>query len=50
MDINNIIRGNALLLWNDENTKGCVDFDAHCRTPKTTISFRNKKDSYSRGW
>lgn len=31
------------LQWNDEDTKGCVDYDLHCKTPHTTIYFSNKK-------
>jgi len=38
------------LQWNDEDTKGIVDMDLHCKTPFEEISFRNKKDATSKGW
>lgn len=38
------------LQWNDEDTKGSVDMDLHCKqTPGDEISFRNKRSS-SGGW
>ncbi len=39
------------LQWNDEDTKGNVDFDLHCRESKgTEIAFNNKRSSYTLGW
>lgn len=38
------------LQWNDEDTKGIIDFDLHCKTPFTEIYYSNKKDSNSGGW
>ncbi len=40
----------ASLQWNDEDTPGIIDFDLHCITPFTEISYTNKKDSRSKGW
>ena len=36
--------------WNDEDTPGTVDFDAHCITPNTEIYYGNRKDVHSEGW
>ena len=33
------------LQWNDEDTKGIVDFDLHCKTPLDHIYYRNKVSS-----
>ncbi len=38
------------LQWNDEDTKGIIDFDLHCRTPFTEIYYSNKVDRSSGGW
>lgn len=38
------------LQWNDEDTKGCVDFDLHCKTPDSEISFASKRCRYTKGW
>lgn len=38
------------LQWNDEDTKGIVDFDLHCKTPNSEIYFSNKKDNINKGW
>lgn len=38
------------LQWNDEDTKGIVDYDLHCKTPFTEIYYSNKRDSKSGGW
>lgn len=37
------------LQWNDEDTKGIVDFDLHCKEKRDEISFRNKHVA-SGGW
>lgn len=36
--------------WNDEDTPGILDWDAHCKTPITEIYFSEKKDSKTGGW
>jgi len=36
--------------WNDEDTKGIVDFDAICKTPFSQIYYGNKQDSRTGGW
>jgi len=38
------------LQWNDEDTKGSIDFDLHCRTPFSEIYYSNKLDRTSKGW
>lgn len=38
------------LQWNDEDTKGIIDFDLHCKTPFTEIYYSNKRDLRSGGW
>jgi hypothetical protein len=38
------------LQWNDDETKGIIDFDLHCKTPFTEIYFSNRNDSVSKGW
>ena len=38
------------LQWNDEDTKGVVDFDLHCKTPFSEIFFSTKKDNKTGGW
>jgi len=35
--------------WNDEDTKGIVDFDAHCRTPFSEISFNQMQCHTTKG-
>lgn len=40
----------ASLQWNDEDTKGIVDLDLHCKTPFTEVNFRNKRDTKSTAW
>lgn len=37
------------LQWNDDDTKGCVDYDLHCVTPFTEILYNNKGDYKSGG-
>jgi len=37
------------LQWNDEDTKGIVDFDLHCKEKTQEISFREKR-ARSGGW
>lgn len=36
--------------WNDEDTKGILDYDAHCITPNTEIYYSHKQDGRSGGW
>lgn len=36
--------------WNDEDTPGIVDFDAHCKTPYTEIYYSNMKDYKTKGF
>jgi hypothetical protein len=38
------------LQWNDDDTKGIIDFDLHCKTPFTEIYYGRKKDDKSEGW
>lgn len=38
------------LQWNDEDTKGIIDFDLHCVTPYAEIYYSNKKDYKTEGW
>jgi hypothetical protein len=38
------------LQWNDDDTKGIIDLDLHCKTPFTEIYYGVKKDSTSGGW
>lgn len=38
------------LQWNDEDTKGIIDFDLHCKTPAYEIYYSNKKDYVTGGW
>lgn len=38
------------LQWNDEDTKGILDYDLHCHTPFTSIYYASKKCSRSGGW
>jgi hypothetical protein len=38
------------LQWNDEDTKGIVDFDLHCKTPFSEIYYSSKIDRTSKGW
>lgn len=38
------------LQWNDEDTKGSIDFDLHCKTPFSEIYYSNKLDRTSKGW
>lgn len=38
------------LQWNDEDTKGTIDFDLHCKTPFTEIYYSYKKDPRTGGW
>lgn len=38
------------LQWNDDDTKGIVDLDLHCRTPFSDIYYSSKKDYNSGGW
>lgn len=38
------------LQWNDEDTKGIVDFDLHCKTPFSEIYYNSKIDRTSKGW
>lgn len=40
----------ASLQWNDEDTKGIIDFDLHCKTPFRKIYYAEKKDFQSGGW
>jgi hypothetical protein len=38
------------LQWNDEDTKGIVDLDLHCKTPFSEIYYGDKRDRISGGW
>jgi hypothetical protein len=38
------------LQWNDEDTKGIIDFDLHCKTPSKEIYYGDEKDTKSGGW
>ncbi len=38
------------LQWNDDDTQGIIDFDLHCKTPTTEISYSNKIDNRTGGW
>lgn len=38
------------LQWNDEDTKGIIDFDLHCKTPAHEIYYSDKKDYVTGGW
>ncbi len=38
------------LQWNDEDTKGIVDYDLHCRTPYHNIYYGSKTCDLSGGW
>lgn len=38
------------LQWNDEDTKGIIDFDLHCVTPYAEIYYSRKKDNITGGW
>lgn len=46
--INGILR--CSLQWNDEDTKGIVDYDLHCKTPFDIIYYANKRCHSSGGW
>jgi hypothetical protein len=45
--ISGALRGS--LQWNDNETRGTVDLDLHCKTPFTTIKYNNKNDHSSKG-
>ena len=38
------------LQWNDEDTKGIIDFDLHCKTPFEEIYYGYKQDYTTGGW
>lgn len=38
------------LQWNDEDTKGSMDYDLHCTTPFKTIYYSDKRCTRSGGW
>ena len=38
------------LQWNDEDTKGSMDYDLHCETPYHTIYYADKRCTKSGGW
>jgi hypothetical protein len=38
------------LQWNDEDTKGIVDYDLHCKTPFHNIYYADQKCTRSGGW
>ncbi len=38
------------LQWNDEDTRGSMDYDLHCKTPFKTIYYADKRCTKSGGW
>lgn len=37
------------IIWNEDG-RSIVDFDAHCKTPRTEICYSNKQDRETGGW
>lgn len=38
------------LQWNDEDTKGIIDLDLHCKSPKRHVYYGDKSDSLTSTW
>lgn len=38
------------LQWNDDDTKGSIDLDLHCQSPKRHVYYGDKRDSLTSTW